>query len=129
MVPGASMSNTTGIVLSSRIPFLFGIVAAIYIFAADIFTYTMISYYIITEGNNYFFGYLAIATRIAFYGATFVEGWVNFLLPHIFGLSYLRDHYGSYVVFRILCDVIFGFLQWYWIGRLIIWVRTRMASR
>jgi hypothetical protein len=143
MVSGAVVKNDLTASRSRRMPRNLGYAATAIVFFYDMITYSKIAYFTTTEAT---IPILTLVFNIKFY--LFYLSEVAFeIMSHFIGRAFpdFYDH-GQFdfitffavgatngalsydIALKILCDLVFGFLQWFLIGKLILWVRERPAK-
>jgi hypothetical protein len=139
MVRGAAVSSPTD--KKSRFPIILAAIAVLTATVINIISMSALSLdaYSIAEHNYYFFEIHA-AKRIIFFSAYLLYSLIYWIFEYIdLGQVFLSQPLIQSPVFLLgsinpadftvfITDIFVGGLQWYWIGRLIVWARKRWLS-
>ncbi len=128
---------------TSKLPVSMGSIAALLGFFYNILAHSDLVPGLVSQNSMSIISIVDELKLYSFILSDFICSIIRFILSQIYKSEYFGtfEHIGfmdfdgvyfqiSYsIAIRFFCDILFGFFQWYWIGRFIVWLRLRLGSR
>jgi hypothetical protein len=143
MVSGAAVNKIHSSWLPRNLPGRLGLAAAAIVLIHDIINYTNVAFYVTTEATFPILNFIGYCKFFLFYLSELASEFIISFLITIFPDSFFLGQFDFITFFAvggtngalsysiavtILCDIVFGFLQWFLIGKLILWAKKRFAK-